>query len=367
MEENYYLLGINNYNMSTFTKSKTYGSFTYYSNGKAGYWRRSDGTRMANGNRIKFGNGNYKQFNSDGTVTDLMVNGKFTKFGNTLSNEDKRHMQAGHVYDKAISDVNGQVYSRARSIRQDQGKSDLANNTFVGWRDDINFNTNQKSYTKGVSYNEKQEKRDAQVEKELKELKAKPQKRDWLNRATEQFQQERNRSIMLENYEKNPTAVENLSAKEKEELIKAEEEKNRRQTSYKTADAIANSAVGTMGAVVTAPMWLPIAMPLITHPIENILAPQIASKGVNKVLDTFTDLSPKTKEIISTGLGFALGQGAVGWGKNKISRELLKRGYGNIFESGSQNIGSKFLQNQLKTKWASFGSSFKNPGKQATS
>lgn len=337
---------------------KKYGSFTYYKNGKAGYWRRSDGTRMANGNRIKFGNGNYKQFNSDGSVTDLMVNGKFTKSGNTLSNEDRRHMQAGHVYDKAISDVNGQVYSRARSIRQDQGKSDLANNTFVGWRDDIDFNTNQKSYTKGVSYNEKQEKREAKVNKELQRTKT---PKNWLNKATEQFQQERNRSIMLENYEKNPTAVENLSNKEKEELIKAKEEKNRRQASYKTADAIANSAVGTMGAVVTAPMWLPAAgwagrsllsnaKYMLQHPVESFVVmpkvQQAADYAINAagMKDTWygKGLSTASTFLISPTIG-QLGRRYIG---TKLQNKLVS-GIENNTTNKFLNKIPQFTQNTL--------------------
>lgn len=341
---------------------KKVGNFTYYNDGKKGYWRRADGSKMVNGNRIKFGEGNYKQFNSDGSITDIMVNGKFTDFGNKLSDEEKQHMSSGHVYDKAISDVNGQVYSRARSIRTDQGKHDLANNTYTGWREDLDFNTDQKSYKEGVSYDKKREEANKKAIEFTKSYK--PQPSNWLQNATANFQGERNRSIMLENYEKNPT--QDLSEEQKVELEKAQAEKARRQSMYDASDKLALVGAGSMVAAGTAPAWLPMATEIITHPIQNIVAPQIASKGVNEVLDTFTNWSPKTKEIISTGIGFALGQGAVGWGKNKISRELLKRGYGSAFESGSQNMGSKFLQNQLETKWTSFGSSFRNPGKQAT-
>ena len=121
--------------------NKRNGSYIY--NGQ--FWRDKEGMRLADDNVIKLGNGNYKRLNPDGTETYLMRNGQFTEQGNALADHFKENMLQGNVYDVRISDVNGKKFSKARTIRQDQGKSDLANEIHIGWRNDTDFDTNQRS------------------------------------------------------------------------------------------------------------------------------------------------------------------------------------------------------------------------------
>ena len=121
--------------------NKRNGSYIY--NGQ--FWRDKEGLRLADDNVIKLGNGNYKRLNPDGTETYLMRNGQFTEQGNALDDHFKENMLQGNVYDVRISDVNGKKFSKARTIRQDQGRSDLANEIHIGWRNDTNFDTDQRS------------------------------------------------------------------------------------------------------------------------------------------------------------------------------------------------------------------------------
>lgn len=121
--------------------NKRNGSYIY--NGQ--FWRDKQGMRLANDNVIKLGNGNYKRLNPDGTETYLMRNGQFTEQGNALDDHFKENMLQGNVYDVRISDVNGKKFSKARTIRQNQGRSDLANEIHIGWRNDTDFDTNQRS------------------------------------------------------------------------------------------------------------------------------------------------------------------------------------------------------------------------------
>ena len=334
---------------------KKVGNFTYYNDGKKGYWRRADGSKLVNGNRVKFGEGNYKQFNSDGSITDIMVNGKFTDFGNKLSDEEKQHMSSGHVYDKAISDVNGQVYSRARSIRTDQGKYDLANNTYTGWREDIDFNTDQKSYKEGVSYDKKREEANKKAIEFAKNYK--PQPSNWLQNATANFQGERNRSIMLENYEKNPT--QNLSEEQKVELEKAKAEKARRQSMYDASDKLALTGAGALAGSVLIPATVQVLptiaknAPLIARdmaiyhygidPTTEVVADKLKLEGGNK------KLFKNVVGFATSGLTSRLLDSGIRAGVQKVSN-ILDR------EAAEGTLSQKLLNNlpgnkNLSTIW----------------
>lgn len=105
---------------------------------------------------------------------------------------------------------------------------------------------------------------------------------------------------------------------------------------------------------------------MIFHPIQNIVAPQLASKGIETGIDLtneagLTDISDKNKELISTYGGFSLGGLGVGAAKNYISRQMLNKGMGAMFESGSESLASNILKNQLESKYMSLAQAGVNP------
>lgn len=381
---------------------KQNGSFTYYGSDNGGYWKDQLGMRLASDNVIKLGNGNYKRLNSDGTETYLMRNGQFTNEGNALSDHFKQNMLKGNVYDVRISDVNGQKFSKARSIRQDQGRSDLANQIHVGWRNDTDFDTDQQSVTNFDP--ETVQKRQSAIQAAES---YRPQSQDWLSKArantakrneevtmAKQFkdfvEEESNKDpregtgYYITNHPKDKTEytpydwddkpqfgeavvtapnrqsqaiqkyIDTHSGEDLEKVQKGLATIETSKSLQKGADNLALAGTASMAAFTAGPMILeglsnPVVTNLLAHPIENIVAPQAASYVINKGLDQ-TNLGETEKELISTGLGFALGQGLTQKAKDAVSKTLLKKGYGYLFESEAPTIG-KVLQNQLKSKY----------------
>lgn len=99
-----------------------------------------------------------------------------------------------------------------------------------------------------------------------------------------------------------------------------------------------------------------IAKDMIYHPIENFVAPQLLSNGVEKVIDytndkNLTNFTDAQKDVISTTTGFMTGKFGIDLLRNRISKGLLNSGKGYLLESGSRF--SNFLNNQLKNKYTS--------------
>ena len=372
--------------------NKRNGSYIY--NGQ--FWRDKEGLRLADDNVIKLGNGNYKRLNPDGTETYLMRNGQFTEQGNALDDHFKENMLQGNVYDVRISDVNGKKFSKARTIRQDQGRSDLANEIHIGWRNDTDFDTNQRSInndSKEVLANRKEAIDAAESYKPqttwLQKAKANTAKRDEEVIKSEQFKdfvkneqakdsREGTGYYVMNHPETEYTpydwntreqfgeatitapnrysqAVQKyIDTHSKEDLEKVQRGLATTEVSkslQKGADKIPWVAGGIVAGTALAPYVFtnPIVTNLLTHPVENIIAPQVASYAINKGLDK-TNLGETEKELISTSLGFALGQGVTQKAKDAISKTLLKKGYGYLYESEAPVIG-KVLQNQLKSNY----------------
>lgn len=404
---------------SKLTKKQN-GSFTYYGrNDGTGYWKDSAGRRLAEDNILKIGNGNYKRLNPNGSQTILMENGQFTEDGNKLSELFKDNMRKGNVYDVRVSEVNGQKYSKARDIRTDQGEYNLARNIRVGWRNDTDFNTKQKSVNT-IGNKEKAErerlnrealnikpqlnwlqqaksnssKRIEEVAKakefenfisnELSkdarvgtgELLSEPTKIDYTTPFKDQYSPEsffeQPAAVGDKNLKRNKAIqkyIETRGANDYQKALKGQETINTSKTLDRSATQLAQTGVGLMATTVAAPyilqgithpLFLDHVIPtannllvnpvknIIMHPIENIIAPQVASYGISKGLDK-TNLGEKEKEIISTSLGFVLGQGLTNKAKDVISKQLLKKGYGHLYEGNT--LLSKGLHNQLKSSY----------------
>lgn len=108
---------------------------------------------------------------------------------------------------------------------------------------------------------------------------------------------------------------------------------------------------------------------IITHPVENIIAPQLTGYGIEQTMRGSneylgTNFSDKTIDLAGTYGGFTLGGLGVNYLKHKIGNKLLNNGYGYLLE-GNTNF-SNFLGKQLNTPWASgqgvrsFASNFNN-------